>query len=136
MFQFLTYLLHKKIIEMRCSQNLRRPFSVSQYYRSRRLWKEEENDSEVEKILDECFDNFENQHEPEGQHEPDVQPDAENIEENDGILYAVKQFQSKQQNRRCLMPEDLAGQVVVNSKMVPVIIPKEESNETFKCAPG
>ena len=95
-----------------------------------KFMKEEENDSEMEKFLDECMDNFENQLEPEGQ------PDIENIEENDGILYAVKQFQSKQQNRRCLMPEDLAGQVVVNSKMVPVIIPKEESNETFKCAPG
>ena len=28
MLQFLTYLLHKQIIEMRCSQNLRCPFSV------------------------------------------------------------------------------------------------------------
>ena len=28
MFQFLTYLLHKQIIEMRRSQNVRCPFSV------------------------------------------------------------------------------------------------------------
>ena len=28
MFQFLTYLLHNQIIEMRHSQNLRRPLSV------------------------------------------------------------------------------------------------------------
>ena len=34
MLQFLTYLLHKQIIEMRRSQNLRCPFSVP----SRRLW--------------------------------------------------------------------------------------------------
>ena len=90
-----------------------------------KFMEEEENDSEVENFLDECMDNFENQLEPEGQ------PDVENIEENDGILDAVKQFQSKQQNHTCLMPEDLAGQVLVNSEMVPVIIPKEESKETI-----
>ena len=62
--------------------------------------------------------------------------DEKEDEENEGILDAVKQFQSKQKNHTCLMPENMAAQVFVNHKSVPINLPTEKPNEFFKFAPS
>ena len=59
-----------------------------------------------------------------------------NENENDTVLDAVKKYQSRQQNLTCLMPEDLAAQVVVNNENNPITLSTEQTNETFKFAPG
>ena len=84
----------------------------------------DEDDTDIDNFLDNVMDDFEDQQ------------NVENTEDNDGILDAVKQYQSKEQDHTCLMPEEMAGQVVVNSKNVPLNIHKEETNATFKFAPG
>ena len=93
----------------------------------------EEDDSDMDELLDEIMDDFEIQQESKDQPK---EPEEENIDEDDGILDAVKKYQSRHQNHTCLMPQDMADQVVVNSEMKPVTIAKEGSNETFKFAPG
>ena len=57
--------------------------------------------------------------------------DEENeVEENETVLNSVKKYQSRQKNYSCLMPEDPAAQVVVNTESM------GGANETVKFAPG
>ena len=58
------------------------------------------------------------------------------VEENETVLDSVKKYQSRQKNYSCLMPEDPAAQVIVNTESVPSSAPKDSPNETVKFAPG
>jgi hypothetical protein len=58
------------------------------------------------------------------------------VEENETVLDSVKKYQSRQKNYSCLMPEDPAAQVIVNTESVPISVPRGGSNETVKFAPG
>ena len=58
--------------------------------------------------------------------------------EEDTGLEAVKQFQSKQQDHTCMMPRDMAGDVVVNNESFPVngSLKPHQPNDFVKIAPG
>ena len=68
--------------------------------------------------------------------ETDSNEKPKNEEENDGILDAVKQYQSRQQDYTCLIPEDMEPLVVVNHKDKPATIATKETKESFKFSPG
>ena len=58
------------------------------------------------------------------------------VEENETVLDSVKKYQSRQKNYSCLMLEDPAAQIIVNTESVPISVPRGGSNETVKFAPG
>ena len=69
--------------------------------------------------------------------EQEKQMITENDEEhNETTLAAVHQFQSKQHNYTCMMPNDMASDVIVNNKPFPINAPCPESDQPFKIAPG
>ena len=52
------------------------------------------------------------------------------------ISDAVKQYQSEQHNHTCLMPQDMAAQIVVNNENTEIIVPVDNSDTPIKVAPG
>ena len=60
-------------------------------------------------------------------------------DENDSRLNAVKDFQSKQHNHTCMMPTDMAADMIVNDNVFPVNgkkKPYNQSKDSLKIAPG
>ena len=60
--------------------------------------------------------------------------DEESDDEYDTRLKSVKNFQSKQENNTCLLPRDMANQIVMNTGKS--TIKKATENESIQIAPG